>query len=395
MFLSETHLPQMLSPEAYFDPEWYRVERERIFGSAWWAVATLDDFQRDGDFITVDHMDGPVILWKKRGEIRAFLNVCAHRLAKLTAKARGHCDCLTCDYHGWEYDETGVTRRIPDASSFRPLEKGRLGLTAVQVAVVGSVVFMSFDASAPPIREWLGNEWECINERFGPRSRTLWRADIDVPVNWKLLIENNLESYHVASVHRKTLGVSPDESACTHEFADSGSRFTGPGSRSIWAQFRLALARQLEGSIPAAYTHSLVYPAFTWSSVDLLSGFQSIVPTGPRSCRMVVRFAAFQGEASTFLLDFMARLCVAGELTFWKRVIDEDLSLLPNVQAGIESPRHPGAGLISRREERIVHFQQWILRGMDESSVAHGGRDGTSHNRSDSRLEHDIGATRT
>jgi hypothetical protein len=34
---------------------------------------------------------------------------------------------------------------------------------------------------------------------------------------------------------------------------------------------------------------------------------------------------------------------------------------LPQVQAGIESPRHPGSGLISRREVRIVHFQRWLL----------------------------------
>lgn len=388
MFLSETHLPQLLRPETYFDPDWYRDEEKHVLRSAWWAVATLDDFPRDGDFITFDHVDGPVILWRKGGEIRAFRNVCAHRLAKLTGKARGHCDCLTCDYHGWEYDESGVTRRIPDASSFRPLEKGRLGLAAVQAAVVGSVVFMSFDASAPPIREWLGDEWEGINERFRPRSRTLWRADIDVPVNWKLLIENNLESYHVASVHGKTLGASPDEAVCEHEFSDGGSRFIGPGPNSAWGRVRLSLARQIRKSMPAAYTHSIVYPAFTWSSVDLLSGFQSIVPTGPRSCRMVVRFAAFQGEAATFLLDFMARLCVAGELTFWKRVIAEDLTLLPNVQAGIESPRHPGAGLISRREERLVHFQKWILGRMGMSSEAHGGPERTSGSRSDGQVEH-------
>jgi hypothetical protein len=40
------------------------------------------------------------------------------------------------------------------------------------------------------------------------------------------------------------------------------------------------------------------------------------------------------------------------------------VAILPQVQAGIESPRHPGPGLISRREERITHFQGWLLERM-------------------------------
>ncbi len=377
MFLSETHLPQLIEPEAYFDPGWYQKEQSHVLKPAWWAVATLDDFPREGDFLTFDHVDGPVILWKKGGEIRAFRNVCAHRFAKLTGKARGHCDCLSCDYHGWEYDEAGTTKRIPDAASFRPLEKGRLGLTALRVAVVGCIVFLSFDDHGMPIREWLGDEWQRITDRFGSRARTLWRADIDVPVNWKLVVENNIESYHIGSVHRETLGSFPVESLCEHQFTDLCSRFTGPGLGSTWAACRLAVARQIRASIDASYSHSLVYPAFTWLCVDVVSGFQSIVPTGPTSCRMSVRFGAIQAETVSPVMDLAARVCVAGELKFWKRVIHEDLALLPQVQAGIESPRRPGSGLISRREERIVHFQRWILDCLDSTNRSCTGPDST------------------
>jgi hypothetical protein len=59
--------------------------------------------------------------------------------------------------------------------------------------------------------------------------------------------------------------------------------------------------------------------------------------------------------------DFLARRMAASELAVWKRVVDEDLAIVPLVQAGLESPTHPGTGLISRREERITHFQRWLL----------------------------------
>jgi phenylpropionate dioxygenase-like ring-hydroxylating dioxygenase large terminal subunit len=77
---------------------------------------------------------------------------------------------------------------------------------------------------------------------------------------------------------------------------------------------------------------------------------------------MTVRFGTLQAERPRPVADGAARLAMAGELRFWRRVIAEDLAVLPQVQAGLESPGHPGPGLISRREERIVHFQRWLLQ---------------------------------
>jgi choline monooxygenase len=361
MFVSDTHLPQLLPPEAYHDAAWHQRELECVLRPSWWAVAALDEFPHDGGFVTLDHVDGPVILRRSGTAIRGYRNVCPHRLAKLTDRPHGTCAALTCGYHGWQFDDSGATRRIPDAPSFRPLEKGRLGLDCLRVETVGGIVFLAFDPAAPPVREWLGDEAERIEERFGPRTRTLLRVDVDIPVNWKLVVENNLESYHVSTVHAATLGGYPDETACRHDLASGRSRFTGPGGGSIWARLRIALAERLGHAPGGDYTHAIVHPAFTWLSVDLLAGFQSIVPTGPRSCRMAVRFGTLQAEPPRPVADRLARLGMAGELRFWRRVIAEDVGMLPRVQAGIEAPKHPGPGLISRREERIVHFQQWLL----------------------------------
>lgn len=364
MFVSDTHLPQLLPPAAYHDAAWHQRELDSVLRPAWWAVATRDEFPHEGSFVTFDHVAGPVILRRSGPVIRGYRNVCPHRLAKLTALACGTCAALTCGYHGWQFDDSGATRRIPDAPSFRPLEKGRLGLDCLRVETVGGIVFLTFDAAAPPVREWLGDEAERIEARFGPRTRTLYRVDIDIPVNWKLVVENNLESYHVSTVHAATLGGYPDEAVCRHDLAPGGSRFTGPGGGTLWSRWRIALAHLLGHAPGGAYTHTIVHPAFTWLCVDLLSGFQSIVPTGPRSCRMAVRFGTLQAEPPRPCADRLARLGMAGELRFWRRVIAEDLAVLPQVQAGVAAPRHPGPGLISRREERIVHFQRWLLHRM-------------------------------
>ena len=242
MFVSETHLPQLLPPAAYSDPAWHVREVERVLLPAWWAVALTDELPRAGAFITFDHVGGPVILRRGAdGAIRGYRNVCAHRLAKLTGKPHGNCPALTCEYHGWEYDDSGVTRRIPDAPSFRPLEKGRLGLDVLRVETVGKVVFLSFAAAGPSAREWLGREADRIADDFDDVSAVAWREDVELPVNWKLVVENNLESYHVGTVHARSLGSCPEEAACVHRLfpavRDSkrpATRPPGAGSSASW-----------------------------------------------------------------------------------------------------------------------------------------------------------------
>jgi phenylpropionate dioxygenase-like ring-hydroxylating dioxygenase large terminal subunit len=364
MFVSETHLPQLLPPEAYYDRAWHERELDRVLRPAWWAVALAEELPRDGDFVTFDHVDGPVLLRRSGGGIHGYRNVCAHRLAKLTGKARGHCDVLRCEYHGWEYGESGATQKIPDAPSFRPLEKGQLGLGTLRVETVGAIVFLTFDPAAPPVREWLGDDAARIEDRFDAATRMVWRADYDLPFNWKLLVENNLESYHVGTVHAATLGAYPAEQACVHEISIGRSRFEAPGDPTWWGNAKRLLARSIGRPADGGYVHSHIHPSFMWVETDLGVGCQSVVPTGPASCRVSFRSLAWQSRRPRPLADACARSMVRSSLRVWQRIIAEDVAILPQVQAGVESPRHPGPGLISRREERITHFQSWLLERM-------------------------------
>lgn len=370
MFVSDTHLPQLLPPAAYHSPDWHRRELAAVLRPAWWAVALVDELPRDGEFVTFDHVDGPVILRRSGGRIRGYRNVCAHRLAKLTGRPRGHCDALRCEYHGWEYAESGATQRIPDAPSFRPLEKGQLGLDCLRVETVGAIVFLAFDADAPPVRDWLGPDAARIEDRFDAATRMVWRADYDLPINWKLLVENNLESYHVGTVHAATLGASPAEQACVHHLAAGRSRFDAPGDPTWWGTAQRQLASRLGRPADGGYVHGHVHPAFMWVETDLGVGCQSVVPTGPTSCRVSFRSLAWQSRRRRPVADAVARAMVRRSLAVWRRVIAEDTAILPQVQAGMAAPRHPGAGLISRREERIVHFQRWLLAELGEETAS-------------------------
>lgn len=370
MFVSETHLPQLLPPAAYVDPAWHAREVERVLRPAWWAVALEQELPAEGSFVTFDHVDGPVLLRRSGGVIRGYRNVCPHRLAKLTGKASGVCSPLRCEYHGWEFDDCGSTRRIPDAPSFRPLEKGMLGLDVLRVERMGPVVFLTFDDGAPPVRDWLGPDGERLERQFAGATWLSWKHDVDLPVNWKVVVENNLESYHIGTVHAATLGAFPPEKACRHELDTSGSRFAAPGDVTTAVAFKRLLAARLGREMTGEYVHAIAHPAFMWVAVDIGAGFQSVVPTGPASCRISYRSAAWQSGGRRPVADWLIRGVHRSTMPLWRRIVGEDLALMPQVQAGIAAPVHPGPGLVSRREERIAHFQRWLVERLGGADPA-------------------------
>jgi choline monooxygenase len=85
-----------------------------------------------------------------------------------------------------------------------------------------------------------------------------------------------------------------------------------------------------------------------------------VVPLSPTSSQLILKLFGDPGSKR----DLSARLCflIASRLAARevRRVIEEDLLVLPSIQTGLQSPQLPDGGLISMREERIFHFQNWI-----------------------------------
>src|SRR5262249_49364723 len=152
----------------------------RLFLPSWQCIGALTDAPQIGDFFTAEFYGRPLVCWHTSQGFQTFLNVCTHRFCTLTDKPRGHfAERIKCQYHGWEYDETGNTCKIPDAQHFRPLKKGELGLREFRTETVGQLIFASFQDSPPPLTEFLGSRltaW-CL-KNFSPRHRLTYRYEI-------------------------------------------------------------------------------------------------------------------------------------------------------------------------------------------------------------------------
>jgi nitrite reductase/ring-hydroxylating ferredoxin subunit len=111
MWANRGRLPLLLTGDRYRDPQNHERELTRPLPAGLALRGSLDDLARDGDFITHRPLRSAPLDPPIGGRVRAFLNVCAHRHAKLTGEKSGRCDRLRCQYHGWEYDEEGAVRQ--------------------------------------------------------------------------------------------------------------------------------------------------------------------------------------------------------------------------------------------------------------------------------------------
>jgi benzoate/toluate 1,2-dioxygenase alpha subunit len=205
--------PGQVHRRVYTDPAVFALELDRIFARAWIFVGHESQVLEIGDFITTDIGRQPVIMLRgKDGQVRVLLNRCAHRGPKITAERCGHAERLVCLYHGWAYDLDGALANVPvPEGCTADFDKARFGLAgAARVDSYRGFVFASLSADAPPLEDHLGQMKANIDDLVdrAPAGAIALDAGVHRYVyrgNWKLQVENVLDSYHVPFSHASTV----------------------------------------------------------------------------------------------------------------------------------------------------------------------------------------------
>jgi choline monooxygenase len=361
MWANKGRLPIVLEPERYVARDHHDREIEAIFLPGWHCVGALDDMPNESDFFTTELLGRPLLLRNVGGRPRALLNVCAHRHAVLTSARRGHCDRTRCQVHGWEYDDEGVVCKVPDARSFTPIGRGaeRERLRRFRAEVRERLIFVSLADQGPGLDEALGPVTRAlIDEGFGPRFREVARWEIDHPANWKVPVENAIESYHVPVVHPSTFQVMPPEEDEEHELGDGYSEHRD--SDNAKSVFYRAAMRALRRAPHYSYRHHHRFPSLMIAATDAMSLLQVILPTSPTTSRSMIRAYAYGGEPGWISGRILSRALGLPIRRFVGQVLAEDGAILGAVQRGLTSPEKSGPGALGAREERVHLFQQWV-----------------------------------
>jgi choline monooxygenase len=359
MWNAKGRLPHILRADQYFSSEQHELELERLFRPAWLCLAVTDEVPRHGDYVTRDALGTPVLIRNESGSIVAFLNVCAHRHGPVARDARGNTPGIRCSYHGWEYDAEGRMRKMPEAECFVPIGRGEFALRRFHTATLGRLIFVSLVEPCQDLEEFLGPEMAAeLRAVFdSPELVSVAAWDPDYACNWKVLMENTLEDYHVPIVHRASFGEMPRKEDVTHT---AGERFVSyehrdPGLASSPMRW---LAQRLRPGGRPWYVQHLSYPALIFAGSAISGHLHVTLPTSPTTCRTMVRIFLARGGQRRPDHRLLHRAVRPRVVKLARKVRFEDLDISNDVQRSLAASPH--RGVIGAREERVHAFQTYV-----------------------------------
>lgn len=362
MFRFSGKLDHLLEPRAYHDPEWFAAEIQAVFRPAWNLLCLAMEVASPGDRYSGTIAGQPIVVVNDGGTLKAFSNVCGHRHSLICREGCSHGERMKCQIHGWEYDVDGHLAKIPDGKHFKVVRPGDFSLHRYRVERCGPFVFVSLAAEGPSFEEHLGTFASEFHHWFDDvRLVDTWIHEHDV--NWKVPVENAVESYHVPVVHPNTFQDFRDEELHDHRLEPTYSRYGDllpydkkPGLVSMG--FRAYTHLLIKNPTYARFTHVHLFPNMLLYVGDIFRSFTAVEPLAPKRFRyrcygFVPRDVRF-GWPGRRLQDLSMVLF----LRSFRRIIGEDVALWPPVQQGIAASDH--RGVLSAREERVHAFQRYV-----------------------------------
>jgi phenylpropionate dioxygenase-like ring-hydroxylating dioxygenase large terminal subunit len=198
--------------QAYSDPVRAQLERDQLFRTRPNFVAMSCRIPEPGDYLTEEIAGVPILVVRGADRtVKAFANICRHRGAPV-ATGCGHARAFSCPYHGWTYALDGKLAGVPELASFGELDREQHGLQRLPLGERYGFIFVrvtppstdeSFDIDVDDYLCGLQSDFAA----YGFERYSFFAAETMTPkINWKFGVDTFLESYHLPSLHRTTVG---------------------------------------------------------------------------------------------------------------------------------------------------------------------------------------------
>jgi phenylpropionate dioxygenase-like ring-hydroxylating dioxygenase large terminal subunit len=368
-----TPIARALPAWVYNHAEMTRLEIDRLFKPSWQIVGHVNAIPNPGDYMTFDlGPESVVVVRNSKRAIQAFHNVCRHRSSRLLDGA-GHCPgAITCPYHGWSYKLSGELQGISMRETFPPLDRAQFGLRPVRSEIAFGFVFVALSGDPAPLK----TQWGEFLEDFAPYRfeemvplgapyREEW------PVDWKVAMDNYLESYHVPIGHpglQRMFTPDYDDAKSLGTGVSRGASHMREQPSSRWSE------RLYQRSVASVSTHLPEPLRRRWSFYSMLPNlgidvfpdqmdFFQVLPNGPGRC--IIRGATF-GLPDTRREMRLVRYLNA---RINRQVQREDDFLCRRVQRGLASSSYE-PGPLSRLESCMWAFHELLRDRIPEARQA-------------------------
>lgn len=351
---------------AYTSAEFLDAERQKLFCAGWAFVAVGAEVSRPGDALPVTLAGLPLLLVRNQdGSLKAFHNVCRHRGTQLVAEKQSGSSSLVCRYHGWTYGLDGTLIRTPHFSGPNRhetpgIDRDCMGLQEVRCGIWNDLVFVNVSGGAPPLADHLAPLARCWAPYDLARLRHGGSCTFDVAANWKLAMENFLESYHLPFAHR---GLNAASKMQAH-YSMIEDLYLGQGSR----QYDSAKAGHADLPRFPGLTQRLVKTAeYPTLLPNLMLGIHAdylfvfgVDPVAPERSRETFHFYYVGDEALADALKPARDAVVA----LWHSTNLEDISVVEGMQIGRRSPGYRDARFSPHHEVTTHEFQRRVANAV-------------------------------
>jgi choline monooxygenase len=351
-----------LTPAFYTSDEFLKIEREELFIRDWVCVGHVSEVANPGDFFTFIIADEPLLVTRATdGQVRVLSNVCRHR-ANLVAHGRGNAKRFVCGYHAWAYACDGANLAAPLMEKSAAFDKSQCGLPSFRTELWQDFIFVNLSGTQGPLAPRLEAFLPSIRNYHGEGRHHQFTEHGQWKVNWKCLVENFMEGYHLSVAHAKTLHPVTPTKLCTKMDAPIGMTAYRSGYDPTWPE---------RGPYPADLTaeerrSSVLFSVFPNLLVALIPNVTLYMIVNPHDVSTVdVKWGLSGTVADPQHPDVIAYrdLCFAFNA--------EDKTQLEDVQQGLQSRFYRGGPLAPADfEGTIWDFYQYIAARL--GGVTHG-----------------------
>ena len=326
---------------AYLDPDVFDAELKHVFEAGWLPVARASAIANPGDYRSVDLLGTPLVVSRdEHCAVHVLSRVCRHRGMPVVDGSGNRRD-FSCPYHLWRY---GLDGRFLFASAMdgsAAFDATKCNLTRVAHEEWGGWVFANLSGTASSLRRALEPLTARLRRVDPAQFVTAATLEVDSPWNWKVMVENFLESYHHIGPHANTLQRS-NPGFGTYATDDVGD-FTilenpgidGSPSFVVACVFPWTLIAITEADVPFG----------VWYEFDRVRHDRFLL----RIHLLLVPEQAADSEFVAYLSEQIRAIHV------------EDIAVCDGVQRGLTSPLYLG-GPLSRLEGCLWHFHRYLQR---------------------------------
>ena len=209
------------------------------------------------------------------------------------------------------------------------------------------------------MRETLGPLHAQLDPLFAAMDSVVDVASIDIDANWKIVMENALETYHVGFIHGES--IQPLGFEVTHtdfEGAHSVSHYSAPRSKRKLAAIAYAFPERpvaLDG-----YLHANIFPSSTiataYGNFFVLTRTE---PLGIARTRLHWTMVSTRHAAQSAAAADTAALMNESNKAFLRRTFEEDAGICASVHAGCAEATT--RGYLGAQEQRVAAFEHELV----------------------------------